>query len=62
MRFRACAKNAEGLTFSFTFDSQGWGQEYVEKDVVIALDKIVQSDPMHQKYGPWEIMSMDVTS
>lgn len=59
--FKATAFNKDNLTFSFTFVAEGWGadlQEYARAK----LDKLVDADEMHKRYGPWDFRGVDVAS
>lgn len=60
MIFHATAKNEQGLSFRFTFLTQGWGKQFAEKDANNRLNEIVNADKLHQKYGPWTVHCIDI--
>lgn len=58
-KFKAVARNAKGMTFQFEFFARN--RLAVEAVAKYNLDKVVANDEMHRKYGPWEVISIDVT-
>jgi hypothetical protein len=59
-KFRATAYNDKGWTFQFFFKHDGWGQ--IDEKARLALDLLVEADPMHKQNGPWNFRNIDVSA
>jgi hypothetical protein len=59
-KFRATAFNEKGFTFTFFFKNENWVG--IEDTARLALDLLVEADPLHQKNGPWNFRNIDVSA